>query len=51
MPEHVMNYIETDALADLTLVEWRRNRMAAASSRRRRRIRVPVPRLRPAFAF
>ena len=45
-----MNYVETDALADLTLVDWRRNRMAAAS-RRRRRIRVPVPRLRPAFAF
>ena len=44
-----MNYIETDALADLTLVEWRRSHMAAKP--RRRRIRVPVPRLRPAFAF
>jgi hypothetical protein len=50
MPEqHVINYIETDALADLTLVEWRRSHMAATP--RRRRLRIPVPRLRPAFAF
>jgi hypothetical protein len=50
MPEqHVINYVETDGLADLTLVEWRRTRVVAAS--RRRCIRLPVPRLRPAFAF
>ncbi len=46
-----MNYIETDALADLTLVEWRRSHMAAKPRRRRIRVRVRVPRLRPAFAF
>ncbi len=50
MPEHViMNYIETDAPADATLVEWRRSQMAAKP--RRRRIRIHMPRLRPAFAF
>jgi hypothetical protein len=49
MPEqHVINYIETDALDGFTLVEWRRSHMAAP---RRRRLRIPVPRLRPAFAF
>jgi len=50
MPDHVMNYVESDALAELTLVEWRRVR-AAASQRRRRSLRslLPVPR-RPAFA-
>jgi hypothetical protein len=50
MPEqHIINYIETDALGDMTLLEWRRSHMAA--NPRRRRIRLPVPRLRPAFAF
>lgn len=50
MPEHViMNYVETDAPADFTLVEWRRSHMAA--KHRRRRLRIPVPRLRPAYAF
>ena len=50
MPEqHVMNYIETDARADVTLIEWRNSHVAATP--RRRRLRVPVPRLRPAFAF
>jgi len=44
-----MNYIETDALADCTLREWRRSHLVAAKPRRR--LRVPVPRLRPAFAF
>ena len=44
-----MNYVETDALGDLTLREWRRTRMAATP--RRRRLRIPVPRLRPAFGF
>jgi hypothetical protein len=34
MPVHVMNYIESDAPAELTLVEWRRTRVATASRRR-----------------
>jgi len=50
MPDHVMNYIESDAPADLTLIEWRRARVAA-SPRRRRSIRSLLPaRRRPAFA-
>jgi hypothetical protein len=50
MPDHVMNYIESDAPAELTLVEWRRVR-AAASPRRRRSLRSLLPvRPRPAFA-
>jgi hypothetical protein len=50
MPDHVMNYIESEAAAGLTLVEWRRVR-AAASPRRRRSLRslLAVPR-RPALA-
>ena len=49
-PDHVMNYIESDAPAELTLVEWRRVR-AAASPRRRRSLRSLLPvRPRPAFA-
>jgi hypothetical protein len=43
----VMNYIESEAPADLTLLEWRRTRMAATS--RRRRIRLAPPRVRLAF--
>jgi hypothetical protein len=47
MPDHtVMNYVETTAPAELTLVEWRRTRMAAP---RRRRIRLAPPRVRFAF--
>ena len=34
MPVHVMNYIESDAPAELTLVEWRRTRVATTSRRR-----------------
>jgi len=49
MPDHVMNYVESDVPAGLTLVEWRRVR-AAASPRRRRRLRSPLPVRRPAFA-
>jgi hypothetical protein len=50
MPDHVMNYIESDAPAELTLIEWRRVR-AAASPRRRRSLRSLLPvRARPAFA-
>jgi hypothetical protein len=50
MPDHVMNYIESEAPAGLTPVEWRRVR-AAASPRRRRSLRslLAVPR-RPALA-
>jgi hypothetical protein len=47
--EHTMNYIETEAPAGLTLVEWSRTRVQATS--RRRRIRLAPPRIRPAFAF
>ena len=50
MPEHVMNYVESDAPAELTLVEWRRVR-AAAATRRRRSLRSLLPvRRRLAFA-
>jgi len=48
--EHVMNYIETEAPADMTLVEWSNSRVKAAV-RRRPRLRVAPPRIRPAFAF
>jgi hypothetical protein len=47
MPDHVMNYVETDAPAKLTLIQWRRVRAAAPP--RRRRSLLPVGR-RPAFA-
>jgi hypothetical protein len=51
MPDHVMNYVESEAPAELTLVEWRRVRAAAASPRRRRGLRSLLPvRRRPAFA-
>jgi hypothetical protein len=43
----VMNYVETSAPAELTLVEWRRTRMDATP--RRRRIRLTPPRVRLAF--
>ena len=43
----VMNYVETSAPAELTLVEWRRTRMDATP--RRRRIRFTPPRVRLAF--
>ena len=50
MPDRVMNYIESDASAELTLVEWRRVR-AAAPLRRRRSLRSLLPDFRrPAFA-
>ena len=48
MPEHVMNYVESEAPAELTLVEWRRVR-AAAAPRRRRSLPLPLRR-RLAFA-
>jgi len=43
----VMNYVESSAPAELTLVEWRRTRMDATP--RRRRIRFTPPRVRFAF--
>jgi hypothetical protein len=50
MPDHVMNYIESDAPAEVTLVEWRRTR-TAASPRQRRSLRSLLPvRRRSAFA-
>jgi len=50
MPDHVMNYIESDAPAELTLIEWRRVR-TVASPRRRRSVRsLLAVRPRPAFA-
>jgi hypothetical protein len=49
MPDHVMNYVESEAPVELTLIEWRRAR-AAASPRRRRSFRSLLPvRRRPAF--
>jgi hypothetical protein len=44
MPDHVMNYVECEVAAELTLAEWRRSN---AASKPRRRFRLP----RPAFAF
>jgi hypothetical protein len=49
MPEHVMNYIETEAPVGLTLVDWHRVRLAAKPRRRRRRLLPPMGR-GPAFA-
>jgi hypothetical protein len=48
--EHVMNYIETEAPADMTLVEWSNSRVKA-TPRRWPRLRLTPPRVRPAFAF
>jgi len=48
MPDHtVMNYVESSAPAELTLVEWRATRTAATP--RRRRFRLAPPRVRLAF--
>ena len=44
----VMNYVETSAPAELTLVEWKASRLAATP--RRRRFRFAPPRVRLAFA-
>ena len=43
MPDHVMNYVECDAPADLTLVEWRRTRVLPEPRRRRGWLRTYVP--------
>jgi hypothetical protein len=51
MPEHVMNYIESEAPVEFTLAEWRRVRAAASPRRRRRRLGDLLPAgRRPAFA-
>ena len=51
MPDHVMNYIETDVPGDLTLAQWRRVRLEPPR-RRRLRLRTFIPaRRREAFAF
>lgn len=47
---HVMNYIETEAPADMTLVAWSNSRVKA-TPRRRLRLRIAPPRISPAFAF
>jgi hypothetical protein len=47
---HVMNYIETEAPADMTLVAWSNSRVKA-TPRRRPRLRIALPRIRPAYAF
>ena len=46
MPDHVMNYIESDLPTTATLVEWRRAKIAF-SRRRRWSIRTLVPTRRP----
>jgi hypothetical protein len=46
MPAPVMNVIEADIPADLTIAEWRRAR-AAGRSRRRLTLRTFVPARRP----
>jgi hypothetical protein len=52
MPDHVMNYVECDAPAGETLVQWRRTRTRLAHTPRRRlgwlRTYVPVRRPQPA---
>jgi hypothetical protein len=48
MLQHTMNYVETSAPAELTLVEWKAGRLAATP--RRRRFRFTPPRVRLAFA-
>ena len=34
MPDHFMNYVESDAPRGLTLVEWRRTRLATSARKR-----------------
>ena len=43
MPARVMNYIESDAPAELTLVEWRRSRVTAPPHRRLSWVRTLFP--------
>jgi hypothetical protein len=48
MSEHLMNYVESDAPAGLTLTEWRRSRMVPRP-RRRLRLRTFIPARLPAL--
>ena len=52
MPDHVMNYVESDAPAEMTLDQWRRTRLAPQPRRRLGWLRtyVPVRRVRPVTA-
>ncbi len=50
MPDHVMNYIESEAPSGLTLVEWRRSRIAASTRRSRGLWGFLAGRRGPAFA-
>jgi hypothetical protein len=48
MSQHVMNYIESDVAAELTLAEWRRARVRPRP-RRRLKLRIFIPARRPAL--
>ena len=51
MPDHSLNYLESDVPAELTLAEWRRSRFSP-SPRRRLRLRTYIPaRRRVAYAI
>ncbi|MET0819113.1 MAG: hypothetical protein ABWZ67_16225 [Solirubrobacteraceae bacterium] len=53
MPDHVMNYVECDAPAEMTLEQWRRRTRLGHTPRRRLgwlRTYVPVRRPRPVTA-
>jgi hypothetical protein len=51
MPDHVMNFIQSDVPGDLTLAQWRRARIETPR-RRRLRLRTFIPaRRREAFAI
>jgi hypothetical protein len=43
MPDHVMNYVESDLLAEQTLPQWRRSRLPATPRRRLGWLRTFVP--------
>ena len=47
MPDHVYNYIESDAPAGVTLVQWRRTRLAPKPRRRFGSLRTYIPARRP----
>ena len=47
MPDHVMNYIESDAPVGVTLDQWRRTRLAPTARRRLGWLRTYVPVRRP----
>ena len=46
MPDHVMNYVETDVPAGVTLMQWR-TRLAPTTRRRLGSLRTYVPVRRP----